>query len=240
MRFKQKLVNIVFNRYYRWRVEEIMGGTLSGDASARAHFSQCGEDRIAARILSDVETGTYVDVGANHPVNLSNTYSFYKRGWSGVCVEPHLVYRDMHRASRPRDVFLNLAVAPNEGELELHFGDDYALSSLSAAASHTHSVIVQTKPLSAILGEQGVKKDFELLSIDVEGLEVEVLETLDFMRYTPSVIIAEYNSEGRFNLNLQPYLLSVGYQIIAVTRYNVIATRDLSLGAKLFDVRNLG
>src|SRR5271165_6778360 len=98
MRLKQDLIRFVFNRYYHWRFEQMMAGTFPGSAGARTYFSQCGEDRIAARILSDVERGTYVDVGANDPINMSNTYHFYKRGWSGICIEPHQIYSDLYRA----------------------------------------------------------------------------------------------------------------------------------------------
>ena len=47
--------------------------------------SQCEEDEILREFLPG--GGTYVDIGAGEPVQCSNTWAFYERGWRGLLVE---------------------------------------------------------------------------------------------------------------------------------------------------------
>ena len=51
-------------------------------------YSQEGEDMILRRIFEE-KNGFYVDVGAHHPRRFSNTYYFYKQGWTGISIEPN-------------------------------------------------------------------------------------------------------------------------------------------------------
>ena len=53
----------------------------------RPHFSQYGEDLLVDVMLSHVERGCYVDVGAFHPIHFSNTHLLYRRGWRGVNID---------------------------------------------------------------------------------------------------------------------------------------------------------
>ena len=66
-------------------------------------YAQNGEDVVLWRALSDVESGNYLDIGANDPQLFSVTRSFYDRGWSGLCVEPQAELVEKFRAERPRD-----------------------------------------------------------------------------------------------------------------------------------------
>ena len=45
-------------------------------------YSQNGEDLILNRLFENKEKGFFIDVGAHHPIRFSNTYLFYKKGWS--------------------------------------------------------------------------------------------------------------------------------------------------------------
>jgi FkbM family methyltransferase len=188
-----------------------------------AHYSQWGEDAFVAKILTGA-TGFYVDIGSNHPTHSNNSYLFYRRGWCGLCIDPHARFAPMYAATRPRDRFLNLAVSQTDGEVEFYVGDNPALSSLYPSELNPTKTTVRSKPLGAILKDESVPLDFELLSVDVEGAETEVLGMLDVSVYRPRVIVAEYQTNGQINTELQPFLIGRGYQIISVTRCNVIAT----------------
>ena len=77
-------------------------------------FSQFGEDVFLDRYFARQPTGVYVDVGAFHPLALSNTYRLYRRGWRGVNIEPNPEgYEDLRRY-RQDDVNVNLAVSCRE------------------------------------------------------------------------------------------------------------------------------
>lgn len=61
--------------------------SLSG---VRNTYAQTGEDRIITSLLEEgkITSRFYIDVGANHPTKLSNTYRLYKEGFSGLVIEP--------------------------------------------------------------------------------------------------------------------------------------------------------
>ncbi|MEI9928867.1 MAG: hypothetical protein WDN44_15790 [Sphingomonas sp.] len=48
-----------------------------------------GEDVLLGRLLKTASSGTYVDVGANHPIEGSNTYRLYRQGWTGLTIDPN-------------------------------------------------------------------------------------------------------------------------------------------------------
>jgi hypothetical protein len=79
-------------------------------------YSYAGEDLVALELLGD-GSGTYVDIGANHPTRANNTYLFYELGWSGVCLEPVPAAAAAPARSRPRDLFLNLAASDRDGRM---------------------------------------------------------------------------------------------------------------------------
>lgn len=74
-------------------------------------YSQSGEDVVVDAILNRKKSGYYIDIGAYHPKVFSNTYMFYKRGWSGVCVDANPELSLMYHLVRPRDIFVNCGVA---------------------------------------------------------------------------------------------------------------------------------
>lgn len=196
-------------------------------AQKSAHYSQWGEDLLVARLLSSSD-GFYVDVGCNHPTNFNNTYLFYLRGWSGLCIDAMQSFGPLYAQMRPRDRFIHSAVSAVDGDVAFYVGDEDALSSMVESKWTPRKVIVGSRPLDRILTENKVPSEFALLSLDVEGLEVEALRALEATQYRPRVVIAEYQTVGKINLELQPALITLGYQILSVTRCNVIATRNLS------------
>src|SRR5262249_29835011 len=54
-------------------------------------YSQAGEDLIVRFFFyhQRISNITYLDIGANEPIQLNNTYYFYRRGFRGVLVEPN-------------------------------------------------------------------------------------------------------------------------------------------------------
>src|SRR5947209_16442824 len=73
--------------------------------------SQFGEDMVLRHLLRAVSRGTFVDVGAYHPVNYSNTYRFYCHGWSGLNIDATADALDLFCVLRPRDINVCAAVS---------------------------------------------------------------------------------------------------------------------------------
>ena len=74
--------------------------------------------------------GRYVDIGAFHPIQYSNTYLLYENGWSGVCVEPNPDLADQFVIARPRDIIINRAIAHDSDTVNYHQFDDALLNGI--------------------------------------------------------------------------------------------------------------
>ena len=200
---------------------------------ARRHghwlFGQGLEDAYLMRIFRGRSSGWYVDVGANDGVFISNTFALYRLGWRGICLEPHPQAHAKLLANRPRDICLQCAVGNQNGEVELAWDGDVSEGARIGGRTRSgHSAKVAIRRLADILGENNVPKDFDLLSIDVEGMEIEVLDSLDWSQYSPRVIIVEYNSGGVVDHATFDYLLAKGYRPVMINRWNFIMSRAWS------------
>lgn len=159
-------------------------------------FAQNAEDVVLWRALSEVGAGRYIDAGANEPVVDSITWAFYLRGWRGITAEPVPVLAAAHRAQRPGDLQVEAAIgALDADEVVLHLIAGTGLSTISddIAARHTgtgwqvEDVTVAVQRLDDILAEAGWDdgRDIHLLTIDTEGAEQAVLESIDLHRFRP-------------------------------------------------------
>ena len=79
----------------------------------RTSYSQSGEDIIISDLFNrlGITNPSYLDIGANDPIALSNTYRLYTRGSQGLCVEPNPILCKKIQEKRKRDICLNAGVA---------------------------------------------------------------------------------------------------------------------------------
>jgi len=163
-------------------------------------YAQNFEDVLLWRALGSVPGGTYVDVGAGHPVHNSVTKLFSDAGWSGLNVEPLPQLAAALEADRPRDVTVHGAVTAAEvSEVKLTVVEDWdELSTISAARSEeltaggrrVAQVAVPAVRLDDALKAAGIE-EIHFLKIDVEGAELDVLQTIDLTVWRPWVIVVE-------------------------------------------------
>ncbi|MBU0711494.1 MAG: FkbM family methyltransferase [Bacteroidota bacterium] len=204
----------------------------------KASYSQGGEDMILASFYDGKKgyKGFYVDVGAHHPFRFSNTAFFYRKGWKGINIEPTpSLFKAFHRF-RKRDFNLKLAVG-NGAPAVFNIYNDDALNTFSnelvadrkKRVGDKYYVIdkieIPTFPLSHIL-DKYLPKDqkIDILSVDVEGLDLFVLKSNDWDRFRPDFIIVECQmsiDESAQN-ELYQYLHSKGYIVFGITRLNCI------------------
>ncbi|WP_167136777.1 FkbM family methyltransferase [Diaminobutyricimonas sp. TR449] len=169
-------------------------------------FAQNGEDVLLHRALGAIESGTYVEIGANHPEHLSVTKSFYDRGWSGLAVEPNPEYSSLFRAARPRDTVIEAAITDSpDPTVTFHLVEGTGLSTLvdEISEEHAHSgyrvkdVTARALRLDAAIEEANLGGgDIHFLLVDVEGAEDQVLRSIDFSRYRPWVLVIESTEPG--------------------------------------------
>jgi hypothetical protein len=171
----------------------------------RPSYSQYGEDLIAAPYLEGIKQGFYVDIGAHAPKRFSNTYYFYLRGWRGVNVDAIPGSMAAFNRTRPRDINVESAIGRENVERTLFMFDESALNTFDERVAQAvvrtgkHRV-VKTVKLQMLTTQQlldlHLPKDqaIDLLSVDVEGLEMDVLQSNDWSKYIPRVILVELNA----------------------------------------------
>src|SRR6516162_6481132 len=103
----------------------------------RVSFSQFGEDVLCGFFFSRGYRGFYVDVGAFHPMLLSNTYDFYRKGWRGLCIDANPEVAGLFSRFRPKDAFIHSAVGEKTGNIEMALFKEGAFNCL---AEHLNDV----------------------------------------------------------------------------------------------------
>ncbi len=161
-------------------------------------YAQNFEDIVLWRMFRIcVDTGFYIDVGANDPTSDSVTKAFYDRGWHGLNIEPSPKFYKRLCAERTRDINLQIAVSDCEGKLTFFdAGEGLSTVDVNVAANLSRdgrqlverSIPAQT--LSAIC-EQYAEGEIHFLKIDVEGHEFSVLRGMDFQRWRPWILLIE-------------------------------------------------
>ena len=206
------------------------------DTYAKKSYSQEGEDMLLERFLEDRPSGFYVDVGAHHPKRFSNTYRLYCRGWMGLNIDANPGSMALFKRLRPRDINIEAAVSPTSQELIYYrfnepalntFRKDLALERVSKTYSIIEEVNILTVPLWQLLDQHvpaGTKID--LLTVDVEGLDYDVLRSNDWGRYSPEFILVEclgaQTQEQASSDPVAQLLLGQHYSIVAKTMNTVL------------------
>ena len=195
-------------------------------------YSFEGQDRILWSILRDVESGNYLDIGCNHPIDENNTYLFYKRGWKGVCIDPNTIFAKEYETLRPRDTFINTAIS-NHSDTSIKFykNEDNRLSTCDLNTYQKYSehiehgsntVIVEevkTTNINSIIRDHMPNK-LDLLCVDTEGSEYEIIKSLDPNGVRPKVMCIEIklvNLAKTAEDELIKHLRSINYSLIAKT-----------------------
>jgi len=203
-------------------------------------FSQYGEDIIMLRMLEryNVKNITYLDIGANEPIIGSNTYNFYLRGYHGVLIEPNADLCRMLTAARPNDKVLNFGIGSKNQTAATYymFGREHtAMNTFSEEeAKNTEKegipikqvVQLPLKDINDVIAEHFTEAP-TIISLDVEGLDEEILRRLDFDKYQPLLICVEtvsYNVGREFikKKGILDLLIARGYFIYADTHVNTI------------------
>lgn len=200
-------------------------------------FSQCGED-IIIKFLFDykkVNKPSYIDVGAYDPFHYSNTALLYLNGSRGINVEPNPENFKNFVEFRTEDINLNVGIADKDGYLDYYFIDAPTLNTFSKESveeykKNGHSVVSTTK-IPVITMENALKKSIgkfpDLLTLDAEGVDEIILESIDYSKDKPKVICVEtlsYSREGKGKKNhkLIEFIQSKNYILFADTYINSI------------------
>ena len=175
-------------------------------ARRSGRYSQGFEDQFLLEYFGAGHGGFYIDVGANHPFVISNTYRLYRDGWHGITAEPIRYLWERHRELRGRDIALNVGVGDRPGTLTFHQVVPSSLSTFDAARAdqlvaegceRRPALSIEVVTLAELYRRHGGGTPVDLLSIDVEGWDLKVLEGNDWTLLRPRLILVEVLPETR-------------------------------------------
>jgi len=207
-------------------------------------FSSDGEDYILLKIFENVHQGNYIDIGSNHPVLHSNTFSLYLRGWRGVCIDPlpHLIPK--YKLFRASDKFFNSGFHlgntnktsdffyfPSHPDNST-FDPDYAQCLQDHYNRHFEVFNVSLIGIDDIISNFKDLKSIHLVSIDVEGLEFEIIQEFIRKDIFPWVFCVEQLSYTLVDIKtsyIYEFLLNNGYVLISRTFLSSIYILESSL-----------
>lgn len=205
----------------------------------KTSFAQSGEDLIIDFILTaiGVKSPTYIDIGAHHPFYLSNTAIFHENGCNGISIEPDPTLFKEIKKYRKNDICLNIGIGlEEEVEAEFYVMSSPTLNTFSKKQAveyenYGNITIKETKkiPLKNInlIIKEYCNKTPNFISLDVEGLDYEILKTFDFSQYRPEVFCletltyTENNTENKIT-EIIDLMLSNDYMVYADTYINTI------------------
>lgn len=193
------------------------------DLKAKAALDELG-------ITTDIR---YLDVGVNQPIVENNTYLFYTMGFNGVLVEPLEMWHELLADERPRDTLLKGAVGytgETRGVIKQrgsHGGGSY-ITGLEWK-DYPYHFEIDLFDLNNVIAEHFSDVKFPTyMSIDTEGHDLFILQTLDFDKYPIPVICAEFRSRNR--AATIEFMESKGYSLFYFNDYNLLFKRVKLIG----------
>ncbi len=207
------------------------------------HYSQCGEDIIVLSLLNniakrhnlDLSQEKYLEIGANHPIATSASFLLHKAAnMSGVLVEANPSLIPALQRFRPHDTTLNVAIhASDEKKVILYVSNQNEISSLEygfvAQWADGKVGIKEEVAVNALRVNDLIAQNFKqcpiFLSIDVEGIDLEILNDLDWTIYRPAVVQVEPSDHyhpGNTEQIIEHFKKN-GYVVVCRTPVNLIA-----------------
>jgi FkbM family methyltransferase len=221
----------------------IAGKIFGKQQEAARSWSQCGEDLIIHFLFGvlKIEKPSYLDIGAFDPFFINNTALLYSLGSRGWNIEPNPDLSKKFRESRPRDKNVEAGITTESGTATFYIMEKQTLSTFSEKHAEElvklHNISIKKKvevptfSLADFVHTQCDDRFPDLLSIDIEGMELDVIRGLKECKELPKVICAESavflpNGFGDKNTELIAVINELGFKTYADTFINTIFLRN--------------
>ncbi len=205
------------------------------------YYAEHNTDRVIREtFFSNFATqGVMVEVGGGTPEFLSMSKHFKESGWRTIIIEPNPVFAEQHRLIG-NEVYefacscedrskVPFTVVSQKVEAYGGIVTDHAFSSIEIKPSYaelmpsaacTKQITVEVRRLDRILLELGISK-VDLLSVDVEGWEIEVMQGLNVQRVEcPVVVLENFGHDPSYT----SYMQKIGYKLKLKIEHNYVFT----------------
>jgi len=210
------------------KVNRVIGSLYGYVKRASKSYSLYGEDLVIGHYFHNigVTKGVYVDVGAFHPKWISNTYLLSKENWKGVVVDLEEEKMKLFRYFRPNCKTICAAVAPFENQDDIEYysfnrllsewdtiSKDEAEMRRKKSKVNYKKIPIPTITINEVMScaEEYAGQPVNYLNIDIEGMDEDILRSLDFDRYSVQYIQFENNIFCKGSKDVQKILLKNGY-----------------------------
>jgi len=235
--------NIEYKNFYNKYIIFSSGLNLEDLNFSRLSFSQEGEDLLLLAFFEGEPDykGFYLDIGAFHPLRFSNTQILYNHGWKGINIDATPGSMNLFEKYRSKDINIEAAISVNDDNKlaeTYYMFEEPALNSFNKELSNEriklgYKLIKKQKipivNINHILSKHKEEfKQIDVLSIDIEGLDFRVLESLNFELFSPRYILFEdldvVDKDIKYSLDTKEYkfLKRLGYILLAKTRRTLI------------------
>ena len=202
-------------------------------------YSLFQEDLFIQNYFKNKSKGFYIDVGCYHPLDGNNTNLLHKKGWNGINLDINFYSIELFNFLRKKDVNIHSGISKKKDELTMYYRKEInMLNTLDEKIAKIHfrngfkKRNVQVNTLNFFISRYFKKlKKIDFLNIDVEGVELNVLKSLNFKQYKPQLICVEiHNSKNMYDTNydylksndIYKYLINKKYKIIWKKKYSFI------------------
>jgi FkbM family methyltransferase len=192
-------------------------------------YSQFNEDLIIDLLFMGKTKGFYIDIGANDPDSSNNTKRFYEKGWSGINIEPGKDSFEKLCLKRSRDINLNIGLGSDKGSLTFYkINENSQLSTfdknLAVATAAEHQMTIEKVQIDVwrlvdVFERHGKDTQVDFMSLDAEGLDLEVLQSNDWDRFRPTLVIIEIDKGYR---DIVGFMAQCNYLLIWNNEHNGI------------------
>lgn len=195
-------------------------------------YAQQGEGYVLMGIMralinKPINKWKFLDIGTNDPISCSNTYLLYKKGATGVLVEPIPYLQERIHKARPKDTLLKGVITDHKkGKSKFYINKLDSLSSLIQEQAEKYKktyneknsinvqeIDIELFPINDIL-KKYFKNGIDLLSIDAEGYDIQILKAIDTTIYRPKIIILEFQDKINGKQNFINLLKSKNYKLL--------------------------
>lgn len=250
--YSKDAINIVIASQYYIQIAKQIAGTFYSegifdpkqqkvvtldDICSQTCYSLWGEDLfIKNTILPQKENpneGFFVDIGGYHPILYSNTYGVYKSGWHGISIEPNPEAKEIFAEYRPRDINVSCGIANRDpGNMDYYMFEEPAYNGFfsedtlkrigSGKVKLLRKIEVPVCRLKDVLEQYKVEK-IDVMSVDVEEMELDVLQSNDWEKYRPDwLLIEQLEVRNIEQSDVYVFLNQVGYELCCIIGVTVI------------------